>query len=78
MPTAHSLLKSKLVVTGIEIITITLQYAMFKNLGNYRAYIEMPLKSSTVIVLLLALTLLLMIGTVYDIPKQLLLYFTRT
>jgi len=38
MPTAHSLLKSKLVVTGIEIITITLQYIMFKNLGNYRAY----------------------------------------
>ena len=63
MPTAHSLLKSKLVVTGIEIITITLQYAMFKTL-EIIGLIEMPLKSSTVIVLLLALTLLLMIGTV--------------
>ena len=53
------LLKSKLVVTGIEIITITLQYAMFKTL-EIIGLIEMPLKSSTVIVLLLALTLLLM------------------
>ena len=60
-------LKAKLIITGYKIITKSVNYTVFEDVGYYwTSLIEIPRKSSTVIVFEKAAFLSFRMGTVYE------------